>query len=149
MNFYVKVRRQSHNIVRYADHATQQSAIVNFIYAPAAWCGRAAIFLTYIRLFGTKKWLRWASYFGMIVLIPVHLILPVVETYCILRNDRKYDIKLVSSCSIGEVPAIIQGVFGLVADIYLLILPLPVTFSISLPLKKRVALSAMFLTAFL
>ena len=120
---------------------------MNFVYAPAAWSGRASIFLTYVRLFGSKKWLRWASYFGMIILIPVHLILPIVEIYCILRNNRKYDLHLVEKCSVGEVPALVQGVFGLVADIYLLVLPLPVTLSISLPLKKRLALSAIFLTA--
>lgn len=128
----------------------QRFAAVGFIYAPAAFLTKASIFATYIRLFGSKTWLRRASYLGIGILLPANVLLPIAVTVvCMLRNGQRWDLTLPMYCRESEIPAIINGSLNLAADICLLILPLPVTLSLSLPTKRRWALSAVFLTGFL
>ena len=41
---------------------------------------------------------------------------------------------------------VIQGIFGLVTDLYIFILPLPMLWRLQMPLKRKLGITAIFLT---
>ncbi|MCJ1346583.1 hypothetical protein MMC31_004801, partial [Peltigera leucophlebia] len=43
----------------------------------------------------------------------------------------------------------VQGIFNIVSDFYVLVLPLPVVWKLQLPLRKKIAVSAVFMTGLL
>lgn len=47
---------------------------------------------------------------------------------------------------IHPLTAVALGIVGLVSDVYLLILPLPAVWNLQLPLRRKLAVSAMFMT---
>jgi len=44
-----------------------------------------------------------------------------------------------------QLPAIVSGTYGVVSDVFLLILPLPIIFGLNLSLRKKIGLYAVFL----
>jgi hypothetical protein len=38
------------------------------------------------------------------------------------------------------------GIFGVISDLYILILPMPTVFSLHLPMKRKVGIAAIFMT---
>lgn len=44
---------------------------------------------------------------------------------------------------------VVQGIFGLVTDFYLLFIPVPAVLSLQLPTRKKIGVIAIFMTGFL
>lgn len=42
-----------------------------------------------------------------------------------------------------------QGIFGVISDFYILILPMPNVFKLHLPFRKKIGIAAIFMTGFL
>ena len=74
--------------------------------------------------------------------------LPLVEAHLIKRapsNEAVQTPRCQESIRYGEV----QGVFNLVGDIYLLILPMPAVWALQITRRKKFGIMAIFMTGFL
>ncbi|KAI1204699.1 uncharacterized protein F4807DRAFT_445900 [Annulohypoxylon truncatum] len=117
------------------------------IAAAATWTAKSPILFVYIQLFGIKQWLRVISY-G--VLIVTFLFLLSWNSYvAAICNPTGRDnlTEMVLKCtSVTATGGVIVGVIGVVTDIIILVLPLPIILRLNLPLRKRVGIIGVFLT---
>lgn len=70
--------------------------------------------------------------------------------FCAPRAGQSWLMATASSrCSKAYLMSYIQGVFNIVSDFYLLLLPMPVVWKLHLPTKKKIGVCAIFATGFL
>jgi hypothetical protein len=121
------------------------------LYSVTMFFAKLAIFLLYRRLFAVYRWTRIAIYFGIIfsglfyvASIITHMIL------CIPRQSESWtSLKFATRCEKSIIQGLLHGVFGVVSDIYIFILPLPVVFGLQMSRKKKWGVIAIFFTGFL
>lgn len=120
------------------------------IIGPTMWASKAAILALYIRIFGTVRWLRLVSY-GLIIFMFLFYWSNIViaSIYCIPRNGAPWDVSALGSCSSQGALFIANGVFGVVADLVLFILPFPVIYGLQLGRRKKIGLWIVFLAGVL
>ena len=109
---------------------------------------KLALFLLYHRLFALNRWTRIAIYFGIALNGLFYLASCIaLVILCIPRRGEswtstKYATRCYHAIAMGDV----QGIFGLISDIYIFILPLPVLYKLQMSLKKKLGITAVFLT---
>ena len=109
---------------------------------------KMALFLLYYRLFALDRWTKIAIYSGMGITSCFYLATFIVQlVLCIPRPQESWtSMTCVERCSRGEGLGDVHGVFGLVSDLYIFILPLPVLYRLQMSLKKKIGVTATFLT---
>ena len=119
-----------------------------FLYSLVMFFVKLALFLLYHRLFAISSGTRIAIYFGITLNGLFYLgscIVPII--LCIPRRNESWTSEIYEKrCYNSEVMGDILGIFGLVSDIYIFILPLPVIFRLQMSLKKKLGITAVFLT---
>ncbi len=118
----------------------------NFVLGPTLWASKAAVLALYLRLFGPKRWLRHASYIALVILTLVYWSSPVVAgIFCAPRAGKPWDGEVIIRCVGSRVMGPVHGAVGVAADIFLLILPMPVIFRLNLATGRKIALAAVFM----
>ena len=107
-----------------------------------------SLLLLYYRIFAIDRWTKIAIYFGSIVIGLFYLAcILVVAALCIPRpGERWISVKYATRCERIGILGPILGIFGLVSDLYIYILPLPILFRLQMSLKKKLAIVPVFLT---
>lgn len=112
---------------------------------------KLALFILYYRIFALNRWTKIAIYFGIILTGLFYLASSIVlVVLCIPRRNESWtSMTNVTRCEQAEVMGDVQGIFGLASDLYIFILPLPVLFRLQMSLKKKLGITAIFLTGFM
>ena len=117
------------------------------IFGPGIWFAKAAILMLYLRVFQVKRIMRLLIYSGLAFMFAVYWVsIPTFTYYCTPRAGENWDLVLLQKCQVLDALAIVQGVFGVVTDIYIFLLPLSTIFHLNLPQKKKIGLAAVFMT---
>ncbi|KAF2237315.1 hypothetical protein EV356DRAFT_12643 [Viridothelium virens] len=118
------------------------------VYGPSIFFARAAILALYFRVFSPKKTIRVLIYVGVITLLLVYITgLAILTAYCTPRRGGAWDSLLAQHCTPAtSINAIVQSVVGIVSDIYILMLPLPVIYKLNLPSKTKAGIFAIFMS---
>lgn len=118
------------------------------IYSLTMLFAKAALFLLYYQVFSLDRWTKLAIYIGISITCVFYLALGVANlVLCIpKRNESWTSTSYVERCYRTEVMGDIQGVFGLVSDLYIFVLPLPVLYRLHMSVKKKIGVTAVFLT---
>lgn len=126
-------------------------AAENFVIGPSLWASKAAILALYIQVFGkTKAWLRWTSYIAIAITFCFYWsMIPLAGVYCVPKIGHPWDMSLLASCGKLGVIAPIQGAVGLAADLFILVLPIPILWNLNLPLRKKIGVAVVFLAGVL
>ena len=109
---------------------------------------KLALLLLYYRMFSPNRWTKIAIYLGITINGLFYLTSSTaILILCIPRRGEAfglwtYEMRCSRARSIGDV----QGIFGLVSDLYTFILPLPVLCKLQISFKKKVGIIAIFLT---
>ena len=109
---------------------------------------KVALLLLYYRVFSLDRWTKIAIYFG-ITIIALFYIATGVTNFVLCTPWRHEDWTSTSfekRCDRAEVQSDIQGIFGLVSDLYIFILPLPAVYRVRMSSQKKLAITAVFLT---
>lgn len=119
------------------------------LLGPSIFFAKISIFLLYLRIFTIKKQLRYAIYAGMVFTFCLYWINIGLEShFCAPRPGRNWDTaEIAPRCTKTVIWGLIQGVLVVVLDIYIFILPVPTIIRLKLPLKKRLGVLAVFMTA--
>ena len=118
------------------------------VYLPGVYFAKAAILTLYLRIFKVKRVMRGLIYGGLIVLFLVYVsFIPLTVVLCIPRKGGAWDVVLLQKCKPTGIALVVQGVFCLVSDIYILGLPLPIIWNLNLKLKKKIGLTVVFMSA--
>lgn len=121
------------------------------LYGPTVFFAKFTLLMLYHRIFSPDRWTRLFIYFGIGVIFIVYTVTASIFVgLCVPRKGESWALALLSSrCRVTIVMAYVQGIFNIVSDFYVLVLPLPVLWKLQLPLRKKVGVSAVFMTGFL
>ena len=119
------------------------------IIGPTMWASKAAILALYIRVFGTVRWLRLTCYGLLIFMFLFYWSnVAISSAFCIPRNGAPWDATALERCGRPVTAAVLNGAFGVAADLVLFALPFPILLKLQLGRKKK-ALYLVFLLGFL
>ncbi|KAF4625059.1 hypothetical protein G7Y89_g13109 [Cudoniella acicularis] len=128
----------------------QIAAATQIVIAPTWWAAKSAILALYIRVFGTVRWLRFMCYFWitfMALFYGSNIAIAIV--YCIPREGEAWDGTSFQRCSTSAWAAVVIGVFSVLTDIIIFVLPFPIILKLRLPSTKKIGLTIVFFTGFL
>ncbi|KAI1123888.1 hypothetical protein F5Y10DRAFT_42932 [Nemania abortiva] len=125
-----------------------QLAVAISVFTPLAlWTCKAPILFLYLRLFGIKKWLRITSWVTLTLtaLIYISGIIAIPPACAPRTKDLSED--FISGCQgRTRVINVYLGSVSVLADVIILVLPLPVVFGLKLLVRSRVGLIFLFLS---
>lgn len=121
------------------------------VYGPAVFFAKLSLFLLYLRIFSPDRWTRVMIYLGATACFVCYMATAVTMTaLCVPRHGESWFIALLSSrCHKAITMTYVQGIFNIVSDFYLLLLPIPVVWKLQLTLRKKIGISAIFMTGLL
>ncbi|KAI0466123.1 hypothetical protein F4859DRAFT_332783 [Xylaria cf. heliscus] len=129
-------------------YTVAQLAVSISVTTPLAlWTCKAPILFLYLRLFGIKKWLRITSYTILTVTAAVYASGIIAVPPACTPRTRNLSEDFINNCQ-GRTRMInvYLGSVSVLADIVILILPLPIVFGLKLVVKSRVGLLLLFLS---
>lgn len=133
-----------------------QCLIANWaMYSSAALFVKLSLFLLYLRLFKPDKITRWLVYGGILVNGLFYFINIVIYSAIFPPSpgqpdtDESWLMHAGKNNRIFKIMTIVQGVFGTFSDIYLLVIPIRSIFQLHLPLRRKFAVSSIFLVGIL
>lgn len=121
------------------------------LYAASAFFVKLSLFLLYFRIFKPNKVTRWLIY-GGIVVCGLFYSASIISNcaLCMPRPGQPSDLATWLSrsqeCSgPSQRLAVVQGVFGTLSDMYLLVIPIQSVFQLQLPTNRKLGVSAIFM----
>lgn len=117
------------------------------LYGPTVFFAKLSLFLLYLRIFSPDPWTRFLIYFGIVCTFIYYMATAITLTaLCAARQGENWPQALLSSrCHKALVMTYVQGVFNIVSDFYLLILPIPVVWKLQFPLRRKIEVSTIFM----
>lgn len=113
---------------------------------------KASVLLLYRRVFSPDRQTKILIYSGIAYLLITNGVSTILfGALCAPRNGESYLIRYMSAQCVNNVTnlGIANGVVNVIADIYLLVLPLPIIWKLHLSSRKKYSLIGVFLTGFL
>ena len=111
---------------------------------------KSAILLSYFYVFRPKKWLRIAVWCGLVVLFIIYFVdIPAAFVLCMPGSGEDWDLLVLTKCKSMGQWAKALNVTNILADLYIIILPLPIILKLHQTLRTRLAIAAMFGTGVL
>ncbi|KAI3328370.1 hypothetical protein F4824DRAFT_493210 [Ustulina deusta] len=126
-------------------------ALLVEILAPQALCFvKVSVLILYLRIFSVIRWIRITSIIAIILVVGFHLSVSIC--FAVMCSPSTGDSQLdflaafiSESCNKTRVLVVIQGVGPVISDLFLLILPLPAVWKLNMPIKRKLAVSSIFL----
>ncbi|KAI0183774.1 hypothetical protein EV127DRAFT_486831 [Xylaria flabelliformis] len=131
-----------------APYRVAQLAVAIAVATPLAlWTCKAPILFLYIRLFGIKKWLRITSYITLVLMGAVYISGIIATPPACTPHSHDLSEDFINGCQnrTREINVYLGSV-SVLADVVILILPLPVIFGLKLVVKSRIGLIFLFLS---
>ena len=118
----------------------------NCLYGPVIFAVKASLFLLLYGIFGRLRWIRISIFAGLVVTGLWYISNVVV--FAILSSPRAGQSYLEASFSPIyqkiETYGLVNSVFNIVSDFYLLILPIPAVLGLQMPTKRKLGVLAVF-----
>ena len=130
--------------------AREQAAVI--LFPLGALSVKLSLFILYLRLFKPNRLTRWLIIIGMAACVIFYTVTIILNAaLCVPSpqgpNDTQAWILQSESCGWPEqLISVAQGAFGTFSDIYLLVIPLQMVMRLHLPTRRKLAISAVFLT---
>ena len=120
-------------------------------YQPTIFFTKLSIFLLYMRIFSLDRKMRYAVYFGVAANLIFTIIITAMQAAFTIpwRGETWLDPRHLARVEHSSVLAVPVGIFGVISDFYILVLPIPTTLKLSLPLRKKLGVIAIFMIGFL
>lgn len=126
--------------------------IGELFYGPSIFFAKLSIFLLYLRTFYPSRWTRYLTYFGITVNLIVYSGTTIAfGALCVRRPGETWiQDQMTRRCSYNtRAVGYTQGIFGVISDLFIFILPLPVIWGLQMPTKRKVGVIAIFATGLL
>ena len=121
------------------------------LYGPAIFFAKLSLLMLYLRVFSPNKLTRSLIYLGVASTLAFYLATSVTfGVLCIPRPSETWlEADFSTRCRHSIVMTYIQGIFNVVSDFYILVLPMPVVWNLQMPLRRKVGVSVIFMTGLL
>ncbi|RYC55957.1 hypothetical protein CHU98_g10250 [Xylaria longipes] len=123
-------------------------AVVISVTTPLTlWTCKAPILFLYLRLFGVKKWLRIISYTTLALTAALYASGATVVPAVCTPHTHDLSMAFINKCqSRTRIINVYLGSVSVLADIVILVLPMPVVFGLQILVKSRIGLIFLFLS---
>lgn len=122
----------------------------NFIAWAAIFLAKFSILWLYKRLFGIKRWVRYAVYVGIAWAAITYLPNMAIAGYwCAAHVGEQWDINVGARCA-SKAPLswlVSSAAMSVALDIYIFVLPIPVVVALKLSRRERLGLLFIFTMA--
>lgn len=120
-------------------------------YGPTVFFAKASIFLLYLRIFSPDRVTKYLIYFGIIITFLYYFATALLIISWIpkdINNETSWLITLGNSAQFRKniINGVHQGIFNVVSDLYVLILPIPAVWKLQLPWRKKIGICIVFAT---
>ena len=107
---------------------------------------KMSLFLLYLRIFIVNRAMKWAIYAGMVAVIGFYVATGAYFGYaCLPRQDETWLLASLSTrCHDVTVLELPMGIFGLISDLYLYFLPIPIIIRLNFGRRKKLGTLAIF-----
>lgn len=125
---------------------------MTFLSGFSMWSAKAPVLLLFIRLFGVQRWVRIISILTLAILGVAILAADSYNAAKCAPPKKDIDITpafLLNCSKASSEVGVGLGTIGVVADIIIFIVPLPVIAKLHLPLAKRIGITVVFLAGIL
>lgn len=126
--------------------------VYTLLYGPTMFFIKASVLLLYRKVFSPNRRMRFFVYTGIGYLLITNGTTTILfGALCAPRNGESYLISYTSPQCVKNVDNLSTAIAAcnLIADIYLLVLPLPIIWKLQMSAKKKYALIGLFMTGFL
>ncbi|KAI0409963.1 hypothetical protein F4802DRAFT_8513 [Xylaria palmicola] len=125
-----------------------QLAVGISVVSPLAlWTCKAPILFLYLRVFGVKRWLRAASRAVLALTALIYLAGLVAVPPACAPPARELSEAFIEGCQTRtRMISVFLGGVSVLADVFILVLPMPVIFGLKLLARSRVGLALLFLS---
>lgn len=125
--------------------------LLESLYGPFVWLIKTSLFLLYRQIFSSKAYLQNLVLAGITVTGLYYWSSTVTKiALCAPRANETYIIAFATArCGRTKALAVCSGVFNILSDLYLIILPLPPAWSLHMKPREKLKLIAVFLTGLL
>ncbi|KAL8804144.1 MAG: hypothetical protein Q9200_005950 [Gallowayella weberi] len=125
--------------------------LLESLYGPFVWLIKTSLFLLYRQIFSTKRYLQNLVWAGIIVTGLFYWSSTIAKiALCAPRRHETYIMAFATArCGRTKTLAVGSGVFNILSDLYLIVIPIPPTLALHLNPRKKWRLIAVFLTGIL
>ena len=128
----------------------EQAFVISMSYGPTAFFAKLSLFWLYLRLFRPDYWTRILIYFGICITFVFYTATTVAGgVLCIPRSEESWAEVAFTRCQKNVITGFYLGIFNVVSDLYILILPIPVIWQLQMPTRKKIGVCAIFMTGIL
>ncbi|KAL8946970.1 MAG: hypothetical protein Q9222_006702 [Ikaeria aurantiellina] len=122
--------------------------ILECLYGPFIWLIKLSLFLLYLEIFSPLRYLRILVWVGVAVTALFYFPASIAKiALCAPRGRETYaQAYAASRCGDSKAINVCIGVFNIVSDLYLLVLPIRPTLKLNLPLRRRIGVLFVFTT---
>jgi hypothetical protein len=127
-------------------------AISELCFGPTIFFAKLSLFFLYLRLFKPSTWMRHLVFMGIALCAVVYAGTTIAfGVLCVRRPGESWRQVSTSDRCLRQTGSLnyVQGIFGLVSDIYIYILPFPLVMKLHMPLARKIAVLAIFATGLL
>jgi hypothetical protein len=135
--------------------ASQCTLVGTALYIGAALSIKLSLFIFYHRLFKRNQIVRWLIY-GGITACAVFYSVSFVITLSIMiptpnqpNTTASWAARAWQSANRQEDLLLALGIFGIISDIYLLVIPIRSVYQLQMPTKRKLGIIAIFLVGFM
>ena len=121
------------------------------MYGLFIWFIKLSLFVLYLEVFGLLRWLRYGAYAGILITGFFYFATMIVFIVLCGPTDGQSQLSYLKAlgsqkCNTSRSVVLAQGIVNTASDLYLIGLPLPALWSLQMPLKRKLGVSAMILT---
>ncbi|KAI9722433.1 MAG: hypothetical protein M1828_004800 [Chrysothrix sp. TS-e1954] len=136
---------------------TSDSSVRNFqllviVYGPVEFLAKLSVLMLYLRIFGIRQRTRILTYVAIAISLSRCLLYVIGYTIlCVPAGDQSWvAVEASRKCSVtGEVLGVVAVTISIVNDFFIMSIPLPAVWDLKLATKKKIGLSAVFITGLL
>ena len=122
--------------------------VSNGMFGPTLSVIKVTLFLLILHIFNTLRWIRVLVYIGLLFNVLFYFSgSGVLIALCAPRAGQDYAYAArTERCRRSTAFGIVQGVFGIVSDFYLLLIPIPAVLGLQMPWRRKFGVIAIFMT---
>ncbi|KAL8832082.1 MAG: hypothetical protein Q9170_005019 [Blastenia crenularia] len=122
--------------------------LLETIWGPLVWLVKLSLFLLYLRLFGTLTWMKRLVWLGIIFTGLFYLAISIAKLgMCAPRRHESYIMSFSTErCARTKQLGVVNGVFNIISDAYLFVLPIPAVLKLHTDHRRKCGLLAVFMT---
>lgn len=120
------------------------------LYGVVLFLIKLTLFLLYLHIFSRVRWLKCLVWAGILLAAMFYgSMIIVFSLICTPRNGESYtEAYQTASCGKGPDVSLAAGIFNMISDIYLLLIPIPAVWRLKLEKKRKLGVLIIFATGF-